>query len=130
VNDDGTFGFAPDFTADVLPQSIVSNNGAWEEWGDTSVCTATAGCFVGTTPGCSTFQYRVTNQGGGLGPVQQVTSQVRLMPTRGSRSGPFRMQDMNGVRLLYSASGDRVCDTLHIDAGFGGFEIIVTELNN
>src|ERR1700687_3784017 len=130
VNDDGTFNFAPDVTSDILTQSIVRNNGAWEEWGDTGQCTATQGCYVGT-PGCSTFVYRTTTPLGITGPLQQVTSQVRPMPTREpiGRTGPFRMQDMNGARLIYSTSGDRLCET---DPGGyrGGTEIIVTEVNN
>ncbi|HEX3552176.1 MAG TPA: hypothetical protein VIA62_02985 [Thermoanaerobaculia bacterium] len=131
VNDDGTFNFAPDTTSDILTQSIVFNNGQWEEWGDTALCTAMDGCSDGTSTDCSTFQYEVTNQGGGLGGVQMVTSMKRPMPTKNGlgRLGPFRMQDMNGVRLLYSSSTDRLCAT-GVNVGFPGSEIIVTEVNN
>jgi len=131
VNDDGTFNFAPDHTGDILTQSIVSNNGAWEEWGDTNQCTTTAGCYDGTPNDCRTFQYQVTNQGGGLGGIQTVTSSVRPMPTQNGfgRLGPFRMQDMNGVRLIYSSSTDRLCAE-GIHDGFHGSEIIVTQVNN
>jgi hypothetical protein len=132
VNDDGTFNFVPDSSNDILTQSIVSNNGAWEEWGDNQSCTAQDGCYMPPTPACSTFQYFWTTQEDGThGPLQTVTSAVRPMPTRNGngRLGPFRMQDMNAARLLYSSSGDAVC-ALGEDTGFAGSEIIVTELNN
>jgi hypothetical protein len=131
VNNDGSFNFAPDITGDILTQSIVANNGGWEEWGDTNQCTSTAGCYDGTTD-CSTFQYRTTNQAGALlSGIQGVTSSVRPMPTQNGlgRLGPFRMQDMNGVRLIYSSSTDRLCAT-GINDGFPGSEIVVTEVNN
>jgi hypothetical protein len=131
VNDDGTFNFAPDVTGDILTDSVIFNNGAWEEWGINQQCTATAGCYDGTPGDCSTFQYATTNQLGGLGAIQNVFSSERPMPTKNTlgRFSPFRMQDMNGVRLIYSMSTDRLCAE-GLENGFHGAEIIVTEVNN
>jgi hypothetical protein len=136
VNNDGSFNFVPGVawngpTEVASPHSIVLNNGTWEAWGDYAGLPATQGCEDNDPNNSSTFRYRTVSQTGPIGAIQEVTSAVRPMPTRNlyGRFSPFRINDMNGVRLLYSASADRMyCGGT--GAGYKGSEIIVTEVDN
>jgi len=136
VGDDGSFNFVPATAwggpAELAsPHSLVLNNATWEAWGDYSGLPATAGCEEGDPATTATFRYRVITQSGPIGPVEEVTSSVRPMPSKNlyGRFSPFRINDMNGVRLLYSASTDRMyCGGQ--GAGYRGAEIVVTEVNN
>jgi hypothetical protein len=132
VNDDGSFNFVPGTMWNYPSHSIVFNNNSWEAWGNGYTGTPpTAGCDDNDMSSYSTFGYQIVTQSGPSGALQTVTSLARPMPTINGygRISPFRMQDMNGVRLLYSASTDRLCATGDHE-GFRGSEIIASEINN
>lgn len=97
VNDDGTFTFAPGTMWNYFTRSIVLNNGAWEAWVDGGG-TATGGCEDGNAQSTSAFHYQTVSQTGAPGPLQDVTSLTRAMPTKNGsgRMNPFRVQDMDG----------------------------------
>lgn len=63
--------------------------------------------------------------------MQQVTSQIRCLPSDNGvgRLFPFRINDMNGKRLLYSSSNDRNCSNLNPNP-FVGMINLWTEVNN
>jgi len=136
VNDDGTVNFDPKGLWSVFASdggsatAIILNNGAWESWGSLGPGTATAGCNDGDIYD-STLIYRTVTQTGLPGPLQTVTSSVRPMPTINSsgRLYPFRLNDMNGAKLLYSASTDRMCTEGRL-SGWKGMEVVLTEVDN
>jgi hypothetical protein len=130
VNDDGSFNFIPYNTFYGGARSIVNNNNTWEAWTILGG-TPNGGCDDGDPNSSSSFGYYTVSQGGSFGAIQYLTSSSRAMPTMNGtgRLDPFRMQDMNGKRLLYSASTDHMCQTTGND-GFRGMEILVTEVNN
>ena len=132
VNDDGTFNFVPYATGYSGARSIVGNNGSWEAWTGLGGLMPNGGCDDGDATTSSAFGYYTLSQGGPtFGPIQHVTSTSRAMPSMNwnGRIDPFRIQDMNGKRLLYSVSGDHMCETLG-SSGHRGLEIVVTEVNN
>jgi len=130
VSDDGSFNFIPYNTFYPGARSIVNNNNTWEAW-FIAGGTPNGGCDDGDPNSSSAFGYYTVSQGGSFGAIQAVTSSSRPMPTTNGfgRLDPFRMQDMNGARLVYSASTDHMCQTTGND-GFRGMEILVTEVNN
>jgi hypothetical protein len=132
VADDGSFNFRPLNIGSPGMNSIVYNNNTWEGWGDQSAPGATAGCYDAAFTQGSTFAYRTLTQSGPVGSVQTVTSDVRPMPTVNGlgRLYPFRLNDMNGARLLYSASRDRICTDTIVADGFRGMEVVVTVVDN
>ena len=139
VKDDGTIDFVPRQQWEALgangmgAQSLVFNNisGAWESWGDGTGLTSKAGCpnDDDPAPNISGFRYRTVTQGSTFGPLGEVTSQARAMPSinYAGRMTPFRVNDPANVHLLYSASTDRICEAFQM-SGFKAAEILVTEL--
>jgi hypothetical protein len=133
VNDDGSFNFVPGTMWNYFTRSIVLNNGAWEAWVEEPLGgTPTGGCEDGDPQSTSTFAYQTITQTGAPGPLQTVTSSTRAMPTKNGfgRLNPFRIQDMNGKRLLFSGSTDRLCLSGATLQGFKGMEIVLTEVDN
>ena len=130
VNDDGSFTFVPYNTFYGGARSIILNNNQWEAWGHAGG-TPTGGCDDGDPNSISGFGYYTVSQQGAFGAYQTVTSTSRAMPSiNGSgRVDPFRMTDMNGRRVLYSVSTDRMCAAGKLN-GFRGMEILMTEVNN
>ena len=132
VNDDGTFNFVPAFAdggGRIVLNTPAGGSAQWEAWNHAGG-TATGGCEDGTAT-TSSFTYRKVTQTGPSGPPQTVTSTTRAMPTLNyaGRLDPFRIQDMNGKRLVYSSSLDRMCFEGRLN-GFRGMEILQTEVNN
>jgi len=130
VNDDGSFTFVPYNTGRPGARSIVNNNNTWEAW-HIAGGVPTGGCDDLDPASVSSFGYYTVSQGGSFGAFQNVTSLTRAMPTMNGagRLDPFRVQDMNGSRLVYSASSDRMCQEGRLN-GFRGLEILVTDVNN
>ena len=130
VANDGSFNFVPYNTFYGGARSIVLNNGQWEAWTNGGA-TPNGGCDDGDPNSSSTFFYYTVSQQGSFGAVQNVTSTSRAMPSSNlaGRLDGFRMNDMNGKRLLYSVSTDRMCQAGLLN-GFRGMEILLTEVNN
>lgn len=132
VNDDGSFNFVPYSTGYIGARGIVLNNNQWEAWGIVGGIPE-GGCDDGDPTLSSSFGYYTVSQQGTFGPYQLVTtpSTGRAMPSMNGygRLDPFRMNDMNGKRLVYSASTDRMCEAGKQN-GFRGMEILLTEVNN
>jgi len=127
---DGSFTFVPSNTGYSGARSIVNNNNTWEAWTITGG-TPTGGCDDGDANSASSYGYYTVSQGGAFGAMQKLTSLTRAMPTANGygRLDPFRVQDMNGARLLYSVSNDRMCFAGRA-SGFRGLEILVSDVNN
>lgn len=133
VADDGSFNFTPDNVwSGGNPNGIVSSGGAIQVWSGSGSSTATQGCND-PYPGGSTFVYRTATQTT-LGGIQQVTSEVRPMPTTSNfgRTFPYRV-DRGSEKLLFSTSADRACETLPNNwpgfSPFRGMEILLTVLD-
>ena len=148
VNDDGSFNFRPLQTGQPYQaRSLVQNAGTWELWsfdwlGSASDPNECDDEIVNPPTGetLSRFVYQTVTPSGGYGAATGLErlAGMRPMPSLNSsgRNWPWRVQDMNGKRLLYSVSTDRNCNRLR-DAGntgkvdqFRGAEIVVTEIDN
>lgn len=111
VDDDGTFDFTPDnIWSNSGANSIVLDGGQYELWGS-------VGGGSGVTEGCEDpnagskkIVYRTIDSSGNLGPVQDISSRVRAMPSINGtgRLFPFRI-NRSGEKLLFTSTSDDVC---------------------
>lgn len=132
----GDFSFTPkDVWPGATPKAINFNVDHYELWATTYE--PHNGCAPCTTPYCNgfagtTFSYRTVDAAFNLGPVQSVYSQIRCMPSDSDvgRLYPFRHNDMNAQKLLYSATNDQnICDTNLCANPFIGMYVVVTTVN-
>lgn len=131
VGDDGAISFLPANVATANQGSIVFDDGLYEYWHSGGTLQATTGC-IDEVPGNSSLTLRTITEAGALGPLQTVTSSVRPMPTlnRYGRMYPFRHNDPNGKKLVYSASLDRMCEFDPAAWAWRGLEIVNTVVDN
>jgi len=131
----GEFSFTPDSVwNDVGVRSLAWDEDHWELWAFTNVphngCSPCDGEYDNGFAG-TTFKFRnVYSEGSSLGPIQQVYSMVRCMPSDShvGRMFPFRVNDPSGSKLLYSSTTDEnICTTTN---PFAGSYVVVTELDD
>jgi hypothetical protein len=129
----GDYGFTPQKVwPGVVPKAINYNVDHYELWATSFTphngCSPCTGSYCNGFAG-TTFSYRTVDSVFNLGPVQSVFSAIRCMPSDYSvgRHYPFRYNDPNAKKLLYSATNDRnICDPNICSNVFVGMYVVVT----